>query len=217
MIILIGSEKGGTGKSTLTTNLATIHVNNGFDCLLVDTDKQGSASDWSDIRDESSVKRVPTIQKFGKALTKELIELNNKYDYIFVDAGGRDSVELRAALLASDRVYIPVRPAQFDVWSLGKMSRLVEEAHMINEKLKAFFVINAASTNPKVKDAEEVREALSDIEEISICTSVIKTRRAFEKAPKDGLAVTELEAPDRDPKAIEELTNLYEEIFNDQK
>ena len=217
MILLIGSEKGGTGKSTLTTNLATIHANNGYDCLLVDTDKQASASDWADIRDENSVQRVPTIQKFGKALTGELKELSNKYGYIFVDAGGRDSIELRAALLAADKVYIPIRPAQFDVWSLGKMVKLIEEARMFNTSLEAFFVINAASTNPKVKDAEEVREALADIEGISVCHSVIKMRRAFEKAPKDGLAVTELEPPDKDPKAIEEIMSLYGEIFNDQK
>ena len=42
MIILIGGEKGGTGKTTLATNLATMHALNGKDVLLVDTDKQFS-------------------------------------------------------------------------------------------------------------------------------------------------------------------------------
>lgn len=46
MIVLIGGEKGGTGKSTIATNLATIHALAGKDVLLLDTDSQASATFW---------------------------------------------------------------------------------------------------------------------------------------------------------------------------
>src|SRR6476619_7633079 len=104
MIIVIGGTKGGTGKSTLVTNLVAIDVDNGKDSLLVDSDKQASASAWSTVRDESTLGlvRVPSVQKYGQiALTNELKSLAKKYDNIFVDAGGYDSEELRAAILAA--------------------------------------------------------------------------------------------------------------------
>ena len=52
MIILVGGEKGGTGKTTIATNLAARLKDPGADVLLVDTDKQGSASSWAAMREE---------------------------------------------------------------------------------------------------------------------------------------------------------------------
>ena len=52
MIVLIGIEKGGTGKTTLATNLAALRVSKGYEVLLVDTDKQNSANFWAACRDE---------------------------------------------------------------------------------------------------------------------------------------------------------------------
>ena len=51
MILLVGGEKGGTGKTTIATNLAVKRLQASGDLLLVDTDKQGSASAWAAIRD----------------------------------------------------------------------------------------------------------------------------------------------------------------------
>jgi len=214
MIILIGSEKGGTGKTTLTTNLATYHSNQGRDVLLVDTDKQGSASAWAATRDATDCKRISSIQKFGKSLTSELKALETKYDDIIVDAGGRDSVELRAALLAADKLYIPLIPSQIDVWTLGVMKTLIEESQLFNQSLKPHFVISRASTNPAVTEVDEVKETLSEIDDIPLCQTIIRERIAYRKAPKNGMGVTELRPPERDPKANAELKSLYAEIFN---
>ena len=59
MIVLIGGEKGGTGKTTLATNLAQMRAARGRDVLLVDTDKQESASAWASLRAEEGIE--PTI------------------------------------------------------------------------------------------------------------------------------------------------------------
>ena len=56
MIVLIGGEKGGTGKTTIATNLAALRAMAGRDVLLVDTDPQGSASYWTTSRDENAIK-----------------------------------------------------------------------------------------------------------------------------------------------------------------
>ena len=99
MILLCGGEKGGTGKSTIATNLAAMRLKESADVLLLDTDPQASSSYWSSIRDEDeSLKRVSCVQKFGKGLEKELYALSEKYDDLIIDAGGRDSAELRASM-----------------------------------------------------------------------------------------------------------------------
>ncbi len=58
MVILIGGEKGGTGKTTIATNLAALRALAGHDVLLVDTDSQGSASYWASSRDEAGISHV---------------------------------------------------------------------------------------------------------------------------------------------------------------
>ena len=89
MIVLLGGEKGGTGKSTMATNLAAIHAINGNDVILVDADKQASSAAWAALRDENGLTpRVPCVQKLGKTLHVEVKELERRYQTVIVDCGG---------------------------------------------------------------------------------------------------------------------------------
>ena len=136
MILLVGGEKGGTGKTTIAVNLAAMRAHKGRDVLLVDTDPQGSASYWTQVRDEGSVTpRVASIQKFGKGVQQELQDLSKRYQDIIIDAGGRDSVELRAALVVANLALVPIQASQFDLWTLDRMDSLVAQARGFNEKL----------------------------------------------------------------------------------
>ncbi len=137
MLLLIGGEKGGTGKTTVATNLSAIKALKGYDILYVDTDAQGTGSYWCSIRDEESVKpRVPSIQKFGANLKDDLLSLSNKYNEIIIDAGGRDSKELRSGMLVANIAIFPIRPSQFDLWTLKKLDDLSGDASTFNPKLK---------------------------------------------------------------------------------
>jgi len=214
MIILIGGEKGGTGKTTLATNLAVIRANAGKDVLLVDTDRQESASSWCYVREEEARKpRISSVLKFGAGVRSELVELRNKYDDIIVDSGGRDSIELRGALLVADIAVIPMRATQFDLWTISRFSKLIEEVMQVNEKLKVRLMINAASTNPSVKEAKEAEEHLATFQNIGVFKTVIRERIAFHKAAADGLAVTELTPIDQ--KSANEVLDFYKEVFHE--
>lgn len=215
MIVLIGGEKGGTGKTTLATNLAAMRVLEGRDVLLIDTDPQGSANYLVQSRDEVKIKpRVSCIQKFGKGLAVEVKNLATRYQDIILDAGGRDSVELRSALVAAEKVYIPIQPSQFDIWTLNAMNVLVETAKGFNPQLQASVIISRASTNPSVQEAKETRVLLADFPNLQPIDVVIRDRIAYRKAAKDGLSVTELKPTDI--KADEEMQKLYLEVFNDE-
>lgn len=213
MILLLGGEKGGTGKTTLAVNLAVILARTGKDVLLIDTDKQGSTNFWSSIRDESgALPRIPCVQKFGKGLAKDVIDLSGRYEELIIDAGGRDSMELRYSLGVADKVIIPCQPTQFDLVTLNQMDTLVEQAQTLNPNLIAAVVINRASTNPSVSDAEEARELILEFNHLNLIKSILRERVSFQRSVREGLSVIEVPQPDR--KAVTEINCLFKEVYD---
>jgi chromosome partitioning protein len=215
MIVLIGGEKGGTGKTTVATNLAAMRALSGRDVLLIDTDQQGSANYWAQSRDEASVNpRVACVQKFGKGLPVEVKDLAHRYQDIIIDAGGRDSVELRSAMVVANRAYIPIQPSQFDIWTLNRMDELIETAKSFNPDLQAWVIISRSSTNPSVHESDDTIEIMGDFPNLGLAGVSIRDRIAYRKAAKDGMAVCELKP--KDPKAVEEMEVLYKEVFSNE-
>ena len=75
-IVLFGGEKGGSGKTALATNMAAMLALAGKDVLLLDTDRQGTASFWATVREETDVEpRIACVQKFGKVLATQVRDL----------------------------------------------------------------------------------------------------------------------------------------------
>lgn len=213
-IILFGGEKGGTGKTTLATNTAAMLALEGKDVLLLDTDRQGTASFWAVVREESETEpRISCVQKFGKGLASQVRDLAGRYDEIIIDAGGRDSMELRYGLGVCDRAYIPLQPFQFDIWTLRQMNDLAEMASGINEGLQAFVVLNRVSTNPAVREDREAKEFIEreDFTHLSVVEAILKDRIAFRKSARDGLSVVEWK---QDKKAVAEMNQLYHEVYS---
>lgn len=214
MIILFGGEKGGAGKTTLATNISALRISRQPDTLLVDTDRQSTSSFWCSIREEKSITpRISSIQKYEKAVRTEVKELSHKYQDIIIDAGGRDSPELRGSLLVCDKAIFPLRPSQFDLWTLGRLNVLVEAAKDINEVLDAYVVVNMASPNPNVKEVEEMKELIKEFTQLYIFKTIIYERIVYRRAALNGMGVTEYKP--EDSKAVQEVVNLYEEIYGE--
>jgi len=214
MIILVGGEKGGTGKTTLATNLAAMRAAQGVDVLLVDTDRQGSASFWGALRDdEAGVPPVPCVQVFGKGVARQVADLAGRYGDVVVDAGGRDSVELRSAMVVADRLFVPVQASQFDVWTLEQMDELVGQAQAINPGLSASVVLNRASTHPRVQEAAEAEALVADFESLGVSGVTVRDRIAYRRAAAEGRGVAEM--PEPDPKAVAEMGAWYRAVFDE--
>ena len=121
---------------------------------------------------------------------------------------------LRYALGVADRAYIPVQPFQFDIWTIRQMDTLVEMARGLNEELAAFIVLNRVATNPAVREDKETREFITqeNFQHLTLAESMVRDRIAFRKAARDGLAVVE---SGQDGKAVNEMNQLFEEIYGD--
>lgn len=214
MILLVGAEKGGTGKTTLAVNLAVLRSKQEFDVLLLDADPQRSMSFWAGIRDQEAPNRSLTcLQKTGD-LRSTVQNLVAKFDDLIIDTGGRDSEELRSALLVADRLLIPVKPSQYDLWSLAKMVNLVEDARAFNRDLKAMVVISQANPHPMVTETNEAGQYLAEVKQIVRLETTIRDRIAFRRSTRQGLAV--IESKPIDSKAAAEIKSLHEEVFRDR-
>ena len=214
MILTIGNTKGGVGKTTLAVNLAIARALTGRDVWLIDGDRQGTASAAIAARAESG--RTPGIAcaqyPDGSTLRAQVQQQRSKWDDIIIDAGGRDSSALRAALILSDILIVPFAPRSYDVWALDDIAALVDEARGLRDGLRAFAVLNLADPGETSVDNTEAAAAVTEVPQFTYLSTPIRRRKAFANAGGQGLSVQEL-VP-RDPKACHELTMLVESAFN---
>lgn len=214
MIVLFGGEKGGTGKSTLATNFSIYSAIQGKDTIIVDCDPQITATRWVERRRKyfPDLPQVQVIQKTGNVY-ETVRDLGKKYEMVVIDAGGRDSEELRTAMVITDVMYIPLKASQPDLETSKHMAQLVKLAKGLNQKLLTRLMLSMASTNPILTEDKEAKELLSEIPNILVSEIIIRERKAYRDAIADGRSVLELD----NPKAANEIKKLYEEILNERK
>lgn len=212
MIIVVGGIKGGSGKSTVATNLAIMCATEGQDVLLIDSDDQETAFDFTILRNETQPEHpaYTCIKLTGAGVRTETLRLANKYETIIIDTGGRDTTSQRAALSVANSLLVPFVPRSFDVWTLEKVGSLVAEIKTINPDLIAYTFINRA--DPKGQDNDDAAVVLKETDALTFLTAPLGMRKAFGNAAATGLAVTELKI--KDHKAISEMTTLFEHVFN---
>ena len=213
MILVCGGIKGGGGKSTVATNMTVMRANQGMDVLLVDADDQGTASDFTAVRNETLVEQgagYTSIKLYGAAVRSEVLRMAKKYDDVVIDVGGRDTAGQRAALSMANVYVIPFLPGSFDVWTLESVGKLVEEARAFNENLKAVCIINRADA--KGSDNSDAAAIAKDTPGLEFIDAPLGNRKAFRSAASNGLAVTEFKPSDS--KAIAEVKKLYKLLFD---
>ena len=210
-IITVGSTKGGVGKTTLALNIAIARAMAGRDVWLIDADRQGTASTALAIRGEAG--KLPAIATAhyadGGQLRTQLLHQRGKFQDIVIDAGGRDSTALRAALVLSDLVLVPFQPRSIDVWAVADIAALIEEARAMRDGLQALAVLNMADTAGT--DNEDAAAALADYPAINSLATPIRRRKSIANAAGNGMSV--LEQTPRDDKAIAELNALLQAIY----
>lgn len=216
MILTVGGIKGGSGKTTIATNLACIAAAQNADVLLVDADDQETASDFTAVRkeDHPNAPSYTCAKLSGKAVRTEILDLAPKYDMVIVDTGGRDTTSQRAALSVSQLLLVPFVPRSFDVWTLNKVARLVEEMRSVNPKLVAYVFLNRSDPRGQGTENADAANMLGEIDELIYLDTPLGNRKAFGHAASQGLAVTELTGNHKNPKAGSEVMALCTRCFN---
>lgn len=220
MILTIGGKKGGTGKSTIATNLAVWLAQEGHKFILLDADRTKTSNSWTGRRNElrakdSAIPRIVCADKLGRDIAQTAIDFEQDYGIVLIDAGGHDSVELRGALACSDWLYTPVAPSQFDVEALSSLAELVYEIQTsVNPNLKTKVLITQVDSSrgrDEFMFAKEAVAAFAVENSFEMSMNYISTLKAYRKAGLEGRGVTELS----NSKAKAEIQMLAEEIFHE--
>ncbi|MFC0402552.1 division plane positioning ATPase MipZ [Paraburkholderia rhizosphaerae] len=209
MILLIAAEKGGVGKSTIGTNLAVHLAHGGVDVVLLDTDGQATAARFVERRDEAGITpAVPCVQRTGD-VASTLRDLANRYQVVVVDAGGRDSREMRSAMAVANLLLVPTKASQADLETFSKINELIGLARGLNPELKAVALLSIAPTNPVIREVEDARELLAEFAQLELADTIIRDRKVYRDALLAGKGVIELD----NSQARAEIQLLAQEFF----
>lgn len=213
MIVTVGNTKGGVGKTTIAVNLAIARALAGREVWLIDGDRQGTAQTAISIRAESGHAPGIACSSYpdGPTLRAQVQHQCKKFQDIIIDAGGRDSTALRAALVLSDVLLVPFLPRSFDVWALSDIAALVTEARSVRDGLRAFAILNCADPGENSSDNTEAAAAVSDVPAFEYLAKPLRRRKSFSNAAGAGLSVLEIKP--QDSKATEELKALISALF----
>ena len=188
MVTIIGSLKGGSGKSTVTFNLAVWLAMADVKVQLIDADPQATLTDVVDVRMEEGFD--PPLRVGDKsALNAEHLKGAQE---TLIDVGTSDMDSMRRALQLCDRVVVPVPPSQADIWSTQRYIHLVESTER-EKRPEILGFINRGDTHHAVRETNEAAAALVSLPGIRFIKPRLAQRTVFRRSFSEGLAVFELD------------------------
>ena len=214
MIITLYSTKSST-KTSIAVSTAIYLANKSNKIIFADLDtSQASASQWLDCRqDNERLIRIPSIQKSGKYIARELLELQNNYTYVIADCAGHADINGRSALTVSDIAIIPVLPSSLSLFTIESTLNSCIDAQTLNPKLKIIIVLTNCHSNRLVKDTQEARdtilESIEGVSNFKLADTQITSRKVWIDIVAEGKGITE----SNNPQAIEEFKKLMSEVF----
>ncbi|MEZ5479901.1 MAG: AAA family ATPase [Thiolinea sp.] len=206
MITLVGNLKGGTGKSTVTFNLALwTATRQNARVVVYDLDPQATTSDAFEIRREEGY--LPQISPLQSVDT---LGEEGEHTQVLVDIGVSGQAAMEVAIRKADRLLIPVSPSQADVWSTQRFMKMVADIRGEDNPLLALAVLNRADTHVAVRETDETAEALQQLGNIRLLDTRLYLRTTYRRSFSEGLAVFEMEPRS---KAAAEVDALGRELY----
>ena len=203
IVISVLNPKGGSGKTTLSTNLARAFHEKGQSVLVVDTDPQGSARDWHAAQEQNPVDVIALDRPEN---LKTLDTVAKSYDVVLIDGTAKHTDSLAAAIKPADLVLIPMKPSPYDLWGVNDLVSLIKTRQEITdgEPLAAFVITQAVSGTNLSKD---ILTALEDYGFPTLQTPVTQ-RQIYPQTAAEGLTV--IDSTNAEAKA--EVEKLASEI-----
>lgn len=192
MITVIGSLKGGSGKSTTSFNLAVWLLTQDFSTAIFDIDPQQTLVDAADFRAEDDLQPGLNVLSPKINIDKKLVEANKTHTEVLVDIGNSDMNAVRKAYKVADRIVIPVLPSQSDVWSLQRFLKLIKKLDT-KRGLEIVTFINRADTHHRVMETRETLAVLKKLPGITVIPKMLSQRLGFRRSFSEGMGIFELE------------------------
>jgi chromosome partitioning protein len=205
MVTVIGSLKGGSGKSTVTFNLAVWLAMAEVDVVVIDADPQATLSDVAEVRAEEGFE--PPVKVVGSdSLNEDTVA---RAEETLIDIGTASMDNVRNALMLADRVVVPVPPSQADIWSTQRFIQYVRSV-VGDRSLEISGFINRGDTHHAVRETNEAAAALVSLPGIRFVKSRLAQRTVYRRSFSEGLAVFELEPRG---KGARELNSLIAALY----
>lgn len=206
LIIGVLNPKGGSGKTTLATNVARALQLDGGAVLVVDTDPQGTATDWQAAQpDESDLPSVMSITN-QKALSRELGRLSAAYDVVVIDGSAKTEGMMGAAVRAADVVAIPVQPSPADIWGAADLVAILRRTGT-----PAGFVVSRAIVRTNL--ADEVADALAGYD-LPVLEGRTYQRVVYAEAMIQGRTVLDAEPEGKAAGEIRQITQDLLDLYH---
>lgn len=213
-VIAILNSKGGSGKTTLTTNLAGCLYKRGHSVLIVDSDPQGSARDWHQAHPEG-VDLPPVVGIDRPTLHRDIPKIAKPFEFVLIDGAAKLENMTASAVKAADFVLIPVKHSGFDLWAVETLVESIQTRQTLTDgKPGAAFVISCQTQGSRL--AKQIGGTLADFG-LRVFAARTTQRVAYEEAGGVGLTVLDLEGRDKAANEIEAITTELLEVLNHVK
>lgn len=206
-VFSVSNQKGGSGKTTLSMNLAAGLAKRGR-TLVIDADPQGSASQWSNSSSEDRPFPVSVISISGN-LAHEVKRFSQDYEYVVIDCPPTLETEnTTKAMVAADTVLVPVLPSPVDLWASVRLANTIEQIKQIRPELKAHIVIN--QLEPRSALSRAMKDALEEFD-IPALEASVRRRAIYRNVAIEGSSVYCV-GKQAQP-AIAEIEQIIEEVL----
>lgn len=210
-ICTVYNQKGGSGKTTTSVNLAGTLGLLGLKVLIVDMDEQGTTTRWiAQSTDPGSFLGTPTnLAKMGGNFTQALRNQIELYDYIIIDCPPAINSPIpSAALMISDLAILPVVPSPADLWAVIAAKELAKSVQFRNPALKARVLLNMFQRQTSL--GRESMAVLEEDGEIPLFATSFGLRAAYRESQLVGSTVHKIP---RSKEAVSEVEGLAAEVM----
>lgn len=205
-VIAVVGNKGGAGKTTLSTNIAS-GIHRRFPTVLLDADPQRSSSQWREIAERDDIVEVIDAVE---DVVGSVRQYRDRYEYVVIDCPPSvQSAQARQALTCSDIAVVPVLPSPLDLWATVHVEKELEWARSVNPGIKGLVVVNQLESRTLL--SKLIRDALVEIE-LPVAKTAVTRRMAFRSAMLQGCSVLDVGASAKD--AAEDIKQLVEEVVD---